>query len=173
MGGPERHPEDPKDNRLAVHTEDHPLEYLEFEGDIPKGSYGAGSMRIWDRGTYEEHKFDGDKVEITFHGERLQGRYGLFPLKKVKGEPPGKDWMIHRMDPPSDPTRQPMPEQLKPMLARAGSLPRDDARLGVSRSSGTACARSPTPSPGGSASRAATATTSPPAIRSCARSTAR
>src|SRR5436305_9139126 len=84
-------------------------------------------MRIWDRGTYEEHKFDGDKVEITFHGERLQGRYGLFPLKKVKGEPPGKDWMIHRMDPPSDPTRQPMPGHLKPMLARAGSLPRSDA----------------------------------------------
>ena len=120
-------PEDPKDNRLAVHTEDHPLEYLEFEGDIPKGSYGAGTMRIWDRGTYEEHKFDDDKVEITFHGERLEGRYGLFPLSKRKGEPPGKDWMIHRMDPPADPTREPMPAHLQPMLARAGSLPRDDA----------------------------------------------
>jgi bifunctional non-homologous end joining protein LigD len=120
-------PEDPKDNRLAVHTEDHPLEYLEFEGDIPKGSYGAGSMRIWDRGTYEEHKFDADKVEITFHGERLSGRYGLFPLKRSKGEPAGKDWMIHRMDPPADPTRQPMPERLQPMLARPGPLPpRDD-----------------------------------------------
>src|SRR3954466_9547463 len=90
-------PEDPKQNRLAVHTEDHPLEYLEFEGDIPKGEYGAGTMRIWDRGTYETHKFDDDKVEITFHGERLHGRYGLFPLKKRKGEPSGKDWMIHRM----------------------------------------------------------------------------
>jgi len=120
-------PEDPKDNRLAVHTEDHPLEYLDFEGDIPKGSYGAGTMRIWDRGTYEEHKFDDAKVEVTFHGERLNGRYGLFPLKHSKNEPPGKDWMIHRMDPPSDPTRQPMPEQLKPMLARAGSLPVRDA----------------------------------------------
>ena len=119
-------PEDPKDNRLAVHTEDHPLEYLEFEGDIPKGSYGAGTMRIWDRGTYEEHKFDDEKVEITFHGERLSGRYGLFPLGKTKGEPPGKDWMIHRMDPPADPTRQPMPEHLKPMLARPGALPTDD-----------------------------------------------
>jgi bifunctional non-homologous end joining protein LigD len=119
-------PEDPKENRLAVHTEDHPLEYLEFEGEIPKGSYGAGTMRIWDRGTYEEHKFDDDKVEITFHGERLDGRYGLFPLRKRKGEPPGKDWMIHRMDPPADPTRKPMPEHLKPMLARAGELPRED-----------------------------------------------
>ncbi len=78
-------PEDPKDNRLAVHTEDHPLEYLEFEGDIPKGSYGAGTMRIWDRGTYEEHKFDDDKVEITFHGERLQGRYGAVPAEEAQG----------------------------------------------------------------------------------------
>ena len=119
-------PEDPKDNRLAVHTEDHPLEYLEFEGDIPQGSYGAGSMRIWDRGTYEEHKFDDAKVEVTFHGERLNGRYGLFPLKRRKGEPPGKDWMIHRMDPPADPTRQPMPGQVKPMLARPAALPTGD-----------------------------------------------
>ncbi len=119
-------PEDPKQNRLAVRTEDHPLEYLEFEGDIPKGSYGAGTMRIWDRGTYETHKFDDDKVEITFHGERLRGRYGLFPLKKRKGEPPGKDWMIHRMDPPEDAGRGPMPERLSPMLARAAPLPPDD-----------------------------------------------
>jgi bifunctional non-homologous end joining protein LigD len=121
-------PEDPKQNRLAVRTEDHPLEYLEFEGDIPRGEYGAGTMRIWDRGTYETHKFDDDKVEVTFHGERLHGRYGLFPLKRRKGEPPGKDWMIHRMDPPDDPTREPMPERIAPMLAKAGPLPADDER---------------------------------------------
>ncbi|CAA9525504.1 MAG: DNA_ligase_IV_Ku-like [uncultured Solirubrobacteraceae bacterium] len=120
-------PEDPKENRLAVHTEDHPLEYLEFEGDIPKGEYGAGKMRIWDRGTYETHKFDDDKVEVTFHGERLRGRYGLFPLEKKKGEPAGKDWMIHRMDPAEDPTRQPMPPRIFPMLAKASKgLPPDD-----------------------------------------------
>ena len=113
-------PEDPHENRLAVRTEDHPLEYLDFEGDIPKGEYGAGTMRIWDRGTYERHKFDDDKVEVTFHGERLRGRYGLFPLKRRKGEPPGKDWMIHRMDPAEDPTREPMPERLVPMLAKPG-----------------------------------------------------
>ena len=121
-------PEDPKNNRMAIHTEDHPLEYLEWEGDIPKGSYGAGSMRIWDRGVYETHKFDDSKVEVTFHGERLRGRYGLFPLHKRKGEPPGKDWMIHRMDPAEDPDREPMPEKVVPMLARLADLPSDPQR---------------------------------------------
>ena len=121
-------PEDPKNNRMAIHTEDHPLEYLEWEGDIPKGSYGAGSMRIWDHGVYETHKFDDSKVEVTFHGERLRGRYGLFPLHKRKGEPPGKDWMIHRMDPAEDPDREPMPEKVVPMLARLADLPSDPQR---------------------------------------------
>jgi bifunctional non-homologous end joining protein LigD len=121
-------PEDPKNNRMAIHTEDHPIEYLDFEGDIPKGSYGAGTMRIWDRGTYETHKFDDAKVEVTFHGERLRGRYGLFPLAKRKGEPPGKDWMIHRMDPAEDPHREPMPEKVVPMLARLDDLPRDQEK---------------------------------------------
>jgi bifunctional non-homologous end joining protein LigD len=117
-------PEAPKDNRLAVRTEDHPLEYLEFEGDIPKGEYGAGKMRIWDRGTYEVLKWEPRKVEVDFHGERLQGRYALFPLDK--GESP-KDWMIHRMDPPADPAAgAPIPDKLVPMMARLGKLPRDD-----------------------------------------------
>jgi bifunctional non-homologous end joining protein LigD len=116
-------PEDPKQNRKAVRTEDHPLEYLDFHGEIPKGNYGAGSMTIWDRGTYELHKFDDKKVEVTFHGERLQGRYGLFPA----GSDP-KDWMIHRMDAPADDTAEPMPEQVAPMLATAGPLPRDDGK---------------------------------------------
>jgi bifunctional non-homologous end joining protein LigD len=114
-------PADPKRNHLAVRTEDHPLEYLDFEGDIPAGEYGAGTMRIWDRGTYEVHKWRDREVMVTFHGERLHGRYVLFHTR-------GKDWMIHRMDPPEDPEREPMPEHVKPMLARAGDLPADDAR---------------------------------------------
>jgi bifunctional non-homologous end joining protein LigD len=118
-------PEEPKDNRLAVRTEDHPLEYLDFHGDIPKGNYGAGSMRIWDRGTYEELKWEPRKVEVALHGERLQGRYALFPLDK--GDQP-KDWMIHRMDPPADPAREPMPDKVVPMMARSGPLPRDTER---------------------------------------------
>ena len=111
-------PDEPGENRKAVPTEDHPLEYLDFEGDIPHGQYGAGSMRIWDRGHYEAHEYTDRKVEVTFHGERLRGRYGLFPA--------GEDWLIHRMDPPPE-GYEPMPEQVAPMLARTGPLPADEA----------------------------------------------
>src|SRR3954452_16355690 len=112
-------PADPSRNHLAVRTEDHPLEYLEFHGDIPAGEYGAGTMRIWDRGTFELHKFRDEEVMVTFHGERLEGRYVLFRTD-------GKNWMIHRMDPPQDADREPMPEKLEPMLARTGGLPPGD-----------------------------------------------
>jgi bifunctional non-homologous end joining protein LigD len=116
-------PADPADNRLAVHTEDHPLQYLDFHGEIPAGEYGAGTMTIWDHGTFETHLWDAKKVEITFHGERLSGRYGLFPIGQRGREGSEKDWMIHRMDPPVDPDREPMPERILPMLAGAGELP--------------------------------------------------
>jgi bifunctional non-homologous end joining protein LigD len=119
-------PPDPAENRLAVRTEDHPLEYLEFHGEIPKGQYGAGTMEIWDRGTYELHKWEERKVEVTFQGERLRGRYGLFPIGR--GAESSNDWMIHRMDPPEDPDREPMPERVVPMLARTGELPADSER---------------------------------------------
>lgn len=116
-------PATPKDNRLAVRTEDHPLEYLQFHGEIPKGQYGAGTMTIYDRGTFEPHKIADDKVEITLHGERVEGRYGLFPLSR--GEDARHEWMIHRMDPPADPAREAMPDDVAPMLARPGTLPAD------------------------------------------------
>ena len=114
-------PPGPERNHLAVHTEDHPIEYLEFEGTIPAGQYGAGTMTVWDSGTYEVHKFRDDEVMVTFHGERVRGRYVLFRTR-------GDDWMIHRMDPPDDPEREPMPTELEPMLARTGALPSDDGR---------------------------------------------
>jgi bifunctional non-homologous end joining protein LigD len=114
-------PPDPKRNHLAVRMEDHPLEYLEFHGDIPAGEYGAGSMKIWDRGTFELHKWRDSEVMVTFHGERLEGRYVLFRTD-------GKNWMIHRMDPPQDADREPMPGRIEPMLARTGPLPPDDGR---------------------------------------------
>jgi bifunctional non-homologous end joining protein LigD len=113
-------PQHPKENRLAVHTEDHPLEYLEWEGEIPKGEYGAGTMAIWDHGTYEAEKFRDDEVILTFAGERVEGRYALFQTD-------GDNWMIHRMDPPADPAREPMPSDgIKPMMATLAKLPPDD-----------------------------------------------
>ncbi len=78
-------------------------------------------MKIWDRGTYELHKFRADEVMITLHGERVQGKYVLFRTG-------GKNWMIHRMDPPQDPGREPMPERIDPMLAKTGPLPAEDGR---------------------------------------------
>ncbi|HVS29665.1 MAG TPA: non-homologous end-joining DNA ligase, partial [Solirubrobacteraceae bacterium] len=112
-------PEDPKRNHLAVHVEDHPLDYIDFAGEIPAGNYGAGTVQIWDSGTYEEHKFRDDEVIVTLHGERVSGRYALFQTD-------GANWMIHRMDPPADAGREPLPDQLAPMLASPGVLPRDD-----------------------------------------------
>ncbi len=111
-------PVDPSRNHLAVRTEDHPLEYLDFEGEIPRGSYGAGVMRVWDRGTYTTHKWDEREVMVTLVGERARGRYVLFRTR-------GDDWMIHRMDPPDDPTRESLPERIEPMLATRGRTPSD------------------------------------------------
>src|ERR1041384_2651770 len=116
-------PPDPRRNNLAVRTEDHPLEYLDFHGEIPAGEYGAGTMKIWDRGTFELHKFRDEEVMVTFHGERLEGRYVLFRTD-------GKNWMIHRMDPPQDADREPMPERMEPMLARTGGLRSEERRVG-------------------------------------------
>ncbi len=107
-------PLDPHVNRLAVRTEDHPLEYLDFAGDIPEGEYGGGTMRVWDHGTYEALEWTDRKVTVVLHGERVQGRYALFRTGRDGRE---RDWMIHRMDPPADPTAQPMPATVAPMLA--------------------------------------------------------
>ncbi|WP_327095317.1 ATP-dependent DNA ligase [Nocardia vinacea] len=77
-------------NRLAVHTEDHPLEYLDFHGAIPKGQYGAGEMTIWDSGTYDTEKWREDEVIVTFHGKRLRGRYAMIRTN-------GTQWLMHLM----------------------------------------------------------------------------
>ena len=147
-------PPDPSENRLAVHTEDHPLEYLDFEGEIPAGQYGAGTMRIWDRGTFEIHMWTDKKVEVTFHGERLTGRYGLFPISREPGR--AKDWMIHRMDPPPIRSGSRCPSIAADAGRRAGSCPAAEERLVVRgqmgrgprdrlREAGTAAAREPQP----------------------------
>ena len=104
-------PADPKKNHLAVHVEDHPLDYIDFAGDIPAGNYGAGHVSIWDHGTYETEKWSDREVMVVLHGKRLQGRYVLFRTN-------GENWMIHRMDPPQDPEREPMPERIEPTMAK-------------------------------------------------------
>ena len=67
-----------------MRTEDHPLEYLDFHGEIPAGEYGAGTMTIWDRGTYEPHKFRDDEVMVTFHGERAAGPLRAVPHRRER-----------------------------------------------------------------------------------------
>ena len=116
-------PHDPKRNNLAVHTEDHPLEYIDFHGEIPEGNYGAGSMTIWDTGTYETLKWTDREIQVVLHGGKVEGTYVLFQTKE-------RDWMIHRMDPPQDPTREPLPSDLRPMQPVADDLPEDEEAWG-------------------------------------------
>lgn len=112
-------PNDPKKNHLAVRVEDHPLSYIDFKGEIPAGHYGAGEVYIWDKGTYTCHKFRDREVMVTLRGKRARGKYVLFQTQ-------GKNWMIHRMDPPAA-GFEPMPRELAPMLAKLSPLPADES----------------------------------------------
>jgi bifunctional non-homologous end joining protein LigD len=91
---PKNLPETTSVNHLAVHTEDHPLEYGTFEGNIPKGEYGAGKVIIWDSGTYDAEKFNDStekgEVIVNLHGSRISGRYALIQTS-------GDQWLAHRM----------------------------------------------------------------------------
>jgi bifunctional non-homologous end joining protein LigD len=112
-------PMDPKRNHLAVRTEDHPLAYGAFEGEIPRGEYGGGDVHIWDQGTYVLEKWRPKEIMVVLHGSRVSGRYVLFPTD-------AKNWMIHRMDPAPE-GYAPVPTSARPMLASLGTLPRHDA----------------------------------------------
>jgi bifunctional non-homologous end joining protein LigD len=87
-------PLEPGQQHLAVHVEDHPLEYATFAGEIPQGNYGAGTVEIWDHGTYElvEEKPDGG-LTVRLHGERLEGTWTLVPAH-LSGEE--KNWLLLR-----------------------------------------------------------------------------
>jgi DNA ligase D-like protein (predicted polymerase)/DNA ligase D-like protein (predicted 3'-phosphoesterase) len=87
-------PDKPGAPRLAVHTEDHPLEYLEFHGEIPAGEYGGGRMTIWDQGHYDVEKWIDDEVAVTLHGERVEGRFVFF--RPDRGSSDEKDWLVQR-----------------------------------------------------------------------------
>ena len=119
---PKNLPETTSVNHLAVHTEDHPLEYATFEGKIPRGEYGGGDVIIWDSGTYETEKFrdnapdgpaKGGEVIVTLHGAKISGRYALIQTD-------GKNWLAHRMK--EQPTFS--PTDMAPMLATHGSVDR-------------------------------------------------
>src|SRR3954451_2990605 len=118
-------PASPKQRgHLAKQTEDHPMAYATFAGEIPKGEYGGGNVTIWDSGTYVLEKWSDDEVKVVFAGERVQGRYVFLHTAKPDAEGNrGNDWLVRRMDPPQDPDWQPLPELVEPMLATAGSLP--------------------------------------------------
>jgi bifunctional non-homologous end joining protein LigD len=91
---------DPGDKRLAVRTEDHPLEYGGFEGSIPKGQYGGGTVMLWDEGTWEpiedpEEGFKEGKLKFLVHGKRLQGGFALVRLRSDTGRKQGKEnWLL-------------------------------------------------------------------------------
>lgn len=119
---PKNLPETTSVNHLAVHTEDHPIEYLDFHGTIPKGEYGAGTMIVWDTGTYEAEKFrvpespeapdsKNGEVIFTLKGSRIDGRYALIQTE-------GKNWLAHRM---KDQLLVHL-QDFAPMLATEGSV---------------------------------------------------
>jgi bifunctional non-homologous end joining protein LigD len=93
---PKGPPEEPGVRRLAVAVEDHPLSYIDFHGTIPPGQYGAGTVEIWDSGTYDLEERTPDELRIVLHGVRLQGPYAL-----IRMQPDGKNWLLFRRQPSS------------------------------------------------------------------------
>lgn len=93
---------DPAEKRLAVRTEDHPIDYAHFEGNIPEGDYGAGTVLLWDRGTWEPLKdptkgLKEGRLEFALHGERLKGRWALIRMRPRKGEK-AENWLLIKGD---------------------------------------------------------------------------
>jgi len=89
---PKGMPETPGERRLAIAVEDHELAYLGFEGTIPEGEYGAGTVAIADHGTYDTLAWTPERIEVVLHGIRFSGKYVLVRFKKA-GE---KEWLVMR-----------------------------------------------------------------------------
>jgi bifunctional non-homologous end joining protein LigD len=104
------------ERHLAVQTEDHPMEYGTFAGTIPKGHYGAGEVRIWDKGTYELLEWTDKKVSFRLHGERHRGEYHLVKTRN-------RDWLIFLSKP--EEAAPEAPPLMQPMLATGGYEPFD------------------------------------------------
>jgi bifunctional non-homologous end joining protein LigD len=123
---PKGPPTSPGANRLAVPTEDHPLEYASFSGTIAAGEYGGGHVSIWDAGRYATEKWADDHITVTFDGTRLAGRYVIFRLADGT-------WNVRKLDATPLPAAMAGPAEVPlPMLATAGELPGpgDDALWG-------------------------------------------
>jgi len=86
---PKEPPQSPGVKRLAVQTEDHPVDYISFEGSIPEGEYGAGTVKIWDSGNYNLESRDEKKLVFQLRGKKLQGRYVLVNTR-------GNQWIFFK-----------------------------------------------------------------------------
>ena len=117
----------PSEKRMAVNTEDHPIEYADFEGTIPEGEYGGGTVIVWDGGTYDnireekdDHKmsmsesFDDGKIEVRLHGKKISGGFVLIRTGK-KGT---NKWLLKKMkDDEADARRNPVSTEKKSVLS--------------------------------------------------------
>ena len=140
---PKGPPNDPSEKRLAIQVEDHPLEYGSFEGEIPKGNYGAGKVIVWDRGYYSSLEtddiqkskkllrqgFSDGEVKFMLHGNKLNGGYALIQLKNQEGN----KWLFIKEKEKSfsfskearKHGKEIMPHDIKPMLAKRVDEPFD------------------------------------------------
>ena len=82
--------------RLAVETEDHPIDYADFEGTIPEGQYGAGTVEIWDKGEYFPEKIDSKEIIFELAGKKMRGKYILVKLKPTVKYPGEKNWLLFK-----------------------------------------------------------------------------
>ncbi|SOC78643.1 DNA ligase D, 3'-phosphoesterase domain-containing protein [Salinimicrobium sediminis] len=119
---------DPSVKRMAIPTEDHPLAYADFEGTIPQGEYGGGTVMIWDKGTIASNKkdengniisleesFKNGSIEVVLHGKKLKGGYNLVEMKggKMKG-----NWLLMKQDDAeADARRNPVSTQSKSVVS--------------------------------------------------------
>ncbi len=129
---------DPKEKRLAVPTEDHPLDYQTFEGNIPKGEYGSGAVIVWDAGTFRNMtQHDGKPVPIEeglrnghiafwLSGKKLKGGFALTRIRRGKQEA----WLlVKEQDEEADPSRDPV--RTRPESVRSGRTIEEVAREGA------------------------------------------
>ncbi|HKE36693.1 MAG TPA: non-homologous end-joining DNA ligase [Candidatus Baltobacteraceae bacterium] len=125
----------PLDRRLAMHVEDHPMDYRDFEGNIPEGQYGAGSVIVWDEGTYTVVEGDdpaeeiaNGKIKFVMHGKKLRGEFTLVRIKGRQGES-GDPWLLFKdrdeyADPKYDPADHPESVKSGKTLADVARDPR-------------------------------------------------